>query len=389
VKRRHLAVAVVAAISATAGQFPVVAPAAAATPDGWGQAAAHATGDYFNAGETRLTPAAAAKLKPRWSVPLKTAKCAVPAVPLIGANRLVTAAAYRISGHDATTGALAWQTPATSQKTSISLAAIAGTRLVAQSRDCRSGKTFLTARSVTTGKVLYSKRIPETMYGTLVDKGVLVGGVWDEKISRYGIRAYRIADGSRAWARTGSIAGETVAAGGRILVAGDDTTTAVDITTGKAIWPAAPGCSTPIGASPDGATFYLRCGPDERIRSVSAATGAVLRTFPSHGGTFGFATDGERIYLHTYAQETVAIDAEDGRRIWTATFTEDAPIGFAVAGGVVYGWRDRGHPLAAFDARTGTPIKLDAKTAGLRGAPMVANGRLYGTTDSTVTAYAP
>jgi len=54
VKRRYLAVVVLAAISATAGQVP----AAAATPDAWGQAAAHATGDYYNAGETRLTPAA-------------------------------------------------------------------------------------------------------------------------------------------------------------------------------------------------------------------------------------------------------------------------------------------------------------------------------------------
>ena len=42
----------------------------------------------------------------------------------------------------------------------------------------------------------------------------------------------------------------------------------------------------PEGASPDGATFYMRCDPDGLIRSVSAATGAVLKTFPSHGATF-------------------------------------------------------------------------------------------------------
>jgi outer membrane protein assembly factor BamB len=389
VKRRYLAVAVIAAISATAGQIPLPDPAAATTPDAWGQAAAHATGDYYNAGETRLTPATAGKLKPRWNVPLATAKCAPPAAPLVGANRLITAAAYRISGHDATTGALAWRTPATSTKTSISLAAIVGTRLVAQSRDCRSGKTYLSAHDVTTGKVLYSKRIPETMYGLLVDKGIVVGSVWDAPISKYGIRAYRIADGSRVWARPGSIAGETVAAGGRILVVGDDSTTAVDVTTGKAVWPAGAGCHTPIGASPDGATFYMRCDPDGLIRSVNAATGAVRKTFPSHGATFGFATDGERIYLHTFSSELIAVDANDGRRVWTATFTEDAPITFAVGGGVVYGWRDTGHPLAAFETRTGKPITLDAKTSALQGAPMVANGRLYGRTGSTVTAYAP
>jgi outer membrane protein assembly factor BamB len=389
VKRRYLAVAVVAAISATAGQVPVLDPAAAATPDAWGQAAAHATGDYYNAGETRLTPAAAARLKPRWNVPLETATCAPPAVPLVGANRLVTAASYRISGYDATTGAPAWRTPATSRKTSISLAAIVGTTLVAQSRDCRSGKTFLTAYDVTTGKVRYAKRIPETMYGLLVDKGIVVGSVWDATISKYGIRAYRVTDGSGVWARQGSIAGETIAADGKILVVGEDTTSAVDVTTGKTVWPAGAGCFTPIGASPDGAAFYMRCGPDEQIRSVSAATGAVLRTFPGHGATSGFATDGERIYLFTFAHELIALDAGDGRRVWTATFTEDAPIVFAVGGGVVYGWRDNGHPLAAFETRTGRPIKLDASTSAMRGAPMVTNGRLYGNTGSTVTAYAP
>ncbi|GAA3925629.1 outer membrane protein assembly factor BamB family protein [Actinoplanes auranticolor] len=388
-KRRCLAVAVIAAISATAAQVPVAAPAAATNPDAWGQAAAHATGDHYNPGETRLTPAAAARLEPRWKVPLATAKCAVPAVPLVGGNRLVTAASYRISGYDATTGALAWRTPATTRKTSISLAAIEGTRLVAQFRDCRSGKTFLSAHDVTTGKVLYRKQIPETMYGVLVDKGIVVGSVWDAPISKYGIRAYRISDGSRVWARQGSIAGETVAAGGRILVVGDDSTTAVDVTTGKAVWPAGAGCFTPIGASPDGAAFYLRCGPDERIRSVSAATGAVLRTFPSHGGTFGFATDGERIYLHTYSGELIAVNANDGRRVWKATFSENAPIMATVGGGVVYGWRSKGQPLAAFETRTGKPIKLDARISGLQGAPMVANGRLYGRTGSTVTAYAP
>src|SRR5690242_14806865 len=83
VKRRYLAAVVVAAISATAGQVPGLAPATAATPDAWGQAASHATGDYYNAGETRLTPAAAAKLKPRWNVPLATAPCAPPATPLV------------------------------------------------------------------------------------------------------------------------------------------------------------------------------------------------------------------------------------------------------------------------------------------------------------------
>ncbi|MCY1143087.1 PQQ-binding-like beta-propeller repeat protein [Actinoplanes sp. Pm04-4] len=386
-KSRYLAVAVVAA---TALGGPLWAPAAASVPDSWAQAAAHATGDHFNPGEIRLTPATAAKLKPRWSVPLREAKCAFPAAPLIAAGRLVTAESYRIRAYDATTGKLAWQTADTTKKTSITLAAVVGTRLVAQSRDCRSGKTFLTAYDVTTGKVLFSKRIPETMYGVLVDKGVVLGSVWDATISKYGIRAYRIADGSRVWARQGSsIAGETIAAGGKILVVDDTSTTAVDVTTGRTVWSAGTGCFTPIGASPDGGTFYMRCDPDGLIRRVSADTGAVVKTFPNHGSTYGFATDGERVYLHTFANQVIAVDATDGHRVWTASFTDDAPFEFAIGGGVVYGYRGDAHPVAAFDTRTGKEIKLDATTATFRSAPMVANGRLYGRTASAVTVYAP
>ncbi|GAB2585404.1 hypothetical protein Aab01nite_52920 [Paractinoplanes abujensis] len=384
-KRRCLAVAVATAISAAAG--PV--PAAATAPDAWGQAKSHATGDHYNPGETRLTPAVAGTLKPRWNVPLADAKCAYAAAPLVGANRLVTAASYRIRTYDATTGAVAWETPATTKKTGYILSAIDGTRLIAQSRDCRSGKTFLAAHDVRTGQVIYRKRIPGTMYNTVVDKGIVAGGVWDETVSRYVVRAYRISDGVRVWERTGSISGENIAAGGKVLVAGDTSTTAVDMVTGKSAWPAATGCYTPIGASPDGAKFYMHCDPDGLIRTVSSATGAVLKTFPGHGSTYGFATDGERVYLHSFAGAMLAISADDGRTIWSAPFGEEAPIEFAIGGGVVYGFRDTSLPLAAFEARTGKPIPLDAGTKGLREAPMVANGRLYGRTASTVTVYAP
>ncbi|MBU2668056.1 PQQ-binding-like beta-propeller repeat protein [Actinoplanes bogorensis] len=376
-------------VVAAIGVLAVPSPAAAAPPpDAWGQAAAHATGDWFNPGETRLTPATVGRLRASWTVPLAAAKCADPATPLVAANRLVTAASYRISGHDATTGKLTWQTPATTRRTSISLAAIVGTRLVAQSRDCRSGKTSLTALDVTTGQVLYTRPIPEPMYGLVVDNGIVAGGVWDTAISKYGVRAYRIADGSRAWARVGSIGGETIAAAGRVLVAGDDSTSAVDLATGKTLWSPGAGCWTPIGASPDGGAFYMRCDPDGPISRVDAATGRVLATFPSPGSTSGFATDGERVYLHTFANQLIAIDARTGRRVWTAGFAEEAPIEVSIGGGVVYGWRDSGRAVVGLSARTGKTLPLDARISTLRGAPIVANGRLYGRTASGVAVYA-
>jgi outer membrane protein assembly factor BamB len=386
VKHRVLSIA----LTAVLGVSTAAVPAAAKSPDEWGQAAAHATGDSFNPGESKLTPKLAAKLKPQWTVPLNTVKCAAPSAPLVGANRLITAEAYRISGYDAGTGALKWRTPVDGNR-DIDLAAVIGGTLIAQYRKCTSGKAYLIALDAKTGKTRYTRQIAAPMYGLLVDRGILVGGAWDATISKYVLRGYRIADGAPVWSRVGSVNGATVSAGGRMVVFGDEgPATAIDITTGKTVWPAGPGCFTPIGASTDGAKFYVRCDPDDRIRTVDASTGKVLKTFPDHGATFGFATDGKRVYLHTFSDEgLLAVDATTGRKAWRASFADNGPIEFTLGGGVVYGWRGDGRPLTAFTTSTGSPIKLTAKTAALQGAPAVANGRLYGRTGSTLTSFAP
>jgi len=386
VKHRALSIVLTAVLGVAAG----AAPAAAESPDEWGQAAAHATGDSFNPGESSLTPAVAAALKPRWMVPMSTVKCAAPSVPLVAANRLITAEAYRISGYDAGTGALKWRTPVDGNR-DIDLAVVTGGTLIAQYRKCTSGKAYLIALDAKTGTTRYTRQIAAPMYGLLADRGVLVGGAWDVSISKYVLRGYRIADGAPAWSRVGSVNGATVSAGGRMVVNDDDgLTSAIDVTTGKTVWPAGHGCSTPIGASTDGSTFYVRCDPDDRIQTIDAATGKVLTTFPDYGSTYGFATDGKRVYLHTFSDEgLLAVDAATGNKAWRASFTDNGPIEFALGGGVVYGWRDSGKPLAAFATSTGSPIPLTATTGALQGAPMVANGRLYGQTGSTLTSFAP
>jgi len=386
VKHRVLSIVLAAVLGVSAG----AGPAAAESPDEWGQAAAHATGDSFNPGETRLTPAVAATLKPRWTVPLSTVKCAAPSGPLVAANRLITAEAYRISGYDARTGALQWRTPVDGNR-DIDLATVTSGTLIAQYRKCASGKAYLIALDVKTGEIRYTRQIAAPMYGLLADRGVLVGGAWDASISKYVLRGYRIADGAPAWSRVGSVNGATVSAGGRMVINGDDgPTAAIDVTTGKTVWPADHGCFTPIGASTDGSKFYVRCDPDDRIQTIDASTGKVLATFPDYGATYGFATDGERVYLHTFSDEgLLAVDAATGNKDWRASFADNGPIEFTLGGGVVYGWRTDGKPLAAFATSTGSPIQLTAHTKALQSAPVVANGRLYGRTGSTLTSFAP
>jgi len=386
VKHRVLSIMAAVVLGVSAG--PV--PAMAGSPDEWAQAAAHATGDSFNPGESTLTPAVAGRFKPSWTVPLSTVKCAAPTGPLVAGDRLITADAYRISGYDARTGALAWRTPAAGNR-DIRLAAVTGGTLIAVYRKCTSGKAYLIALDARTGATRYTRPIAAPIYGLLVDRGILVGSAWNTATSKFELRGYRVADGAPVWSWVGSVNGATVAAGGRLVVDDDDGPAgAIDVTTGKIVWPARPGCLTPIGASTDGSKFYVRCNPDDRIQVLDAATGKVLAVFPDLGATYGFATDGRRVYLLTFADEgLLAVDAATGTKAWSASFGTDGPGEFSLGGGVVYGWRSTGKPLTAFATSTGSPIKLTAETGALRGAPAVANGRLYGRTGSTLTSFAP
>jgi outer membrane protein assembly factor BamB len=386
VRRRVLSIALVALLGVAADAVPAVA----AGPDEWGQAAAHATGDSINPGESALTPAVAGKIKPRWTVPLGTLKCAAPSYPLVGANRLITAESYRISGYDPKSGALKWRTPVDGNR-DITLVAVVGGTLIAEYRKCHSGKAYLTALDATTGVTKYTRQIAAPMYGMVVDHGMVVGGAWDASISKYVLRGYRISDGVPVWSRVGSVFGATVSAGGHMMMFGDEApAVAIDVTTGKTVWSAGAGCFTPIGAASDGSTFFVRCDPDDRIRTVEAATGKLLATFPDHGSTYGFATDGERVYVHTFDDEgLLAMDAATGKKVWRASFADSGPFEFSLGGGVVYGLRGDGKPLAAFAASTGVPIGLTAKTSAIENAPVVAKGRLYGRTGATLTSFAP
>ncbi len=363
------------------------APTAAQPEDAWAQSAAHSTGDHFNPGEHRLTPVTAGRLRAAWTAPAPAAVCDPAATPLIGGRRLVTAAGYRISAYDEATGRVAWQTPV-ARKSTITLAAIVGSRLIAQYRDCHSGKSTITALDLRTGRAIYTEPTSGMMYQFVVDQGVLLGGFWDTTALKYALRAYRISDGAPLWYRVGSFSGDDIAAGGRVLVEdADGPDAAVDITTGRKLWSLAADCFSALGASTDGSRFYLRCRDNDRIRLVKAATGATVTTLPDFGWHTFFATDGTRIYLNGDSG-LVAADATDGHQIWRRPYPDGTPYELALAGGVLYALRGDGKPMQAFDARTGKLIALDPRTAAITMQPMVARGRLYGVTRTGVAAYA-
>lgn len=363
-------------------------PATAAGPrDAWAQPHAHATGDNYNPGESRLTPARAPDLRRRWSVPMAQAVCADPAPPLVAAGRLITAAAYRISAYDAATGALRWRTPDQGRRR-ITLAAAVGETLVAQWTDCRSGRDHLTAVHIPTGRTRYTRQLPEVLHTTVVDAGVLLGEYWDAGASRYAVAARRISDGTLLWSRSpGSFNGSPVSARGRVRFSSGTATSAVhDIRTGRRLWRTPAGCPTPRGATPDGAHFFFTC-TDGQVKRVDAGTGAIRATFGGRDEPHGFATDGRRVYHRGFGPDRlIAVDARTGAQVWSVP---DADVhDLAVAGGVVYGART-GRPPLAVVAATGERIRLGAPLAAVTAQPMVAYGRLYAVTGDEVTAYAP
>ncbi|GGK22475.1 hypothetical protein GCM10010124_13740 [Pilimelia terevasa] len=362
------------------------APSAAGPPPTvWAHPGAHPTRDHYNPGETALTADTAGALRHRWSVPRASAVCANPAAPLVAADRLFTASGYRVSAHDARTGALRWRTPEAGKRR-ISLAAVVGNALLTQWTHCRSGRDYLTALDVRTGRVRYSRELPEVMHSTVVDKGVLLGEYWDAAAARYAVGARRVADGSLLWSRSpGAFNGLPVSAAGRVQVS-TTTSRVVDIATGRKLWDTRAGCLVPDGASPDGAFFYFTC-TDGRTRRLDAGTGAVLATFPDRDEPFAFATDGARLYHRGFGPDRLyAVDADTGAEVWSVPGVDVTDI--TVAGGVVYGVRDE-DPLIAVRAATGRPVPLAGPPVGLREEPVVAGGRLYGVTGSAVVMYAP
>lgn len=87
---------------------------------------------------------------------------------------------------------------------------------------------------------------------------------------------------------------------------------------------------------------------------------------------FPFAV-GDGVVVGTSREETVAIDAADGRRLWSAT---PASYGLAVAGDALLG-AEPGGPLVCRDLREGSERFRSAPPSGSYRNPIVADGIAY------------
>ncbi|MGX6604593.1 outer membrane protein assembly factor BamB family protein [Micromonosporaceae bacterium Da 78-11] len=360
------------------GLAAVVAAPAPVQAAGWDHPGYDAEDSYYNPAESTVNAATVGRLSRRWSVPLRSrdGTCAGTSAPIIAGGRIFATDQLGISAYQVLTGRLLWRfdwiDPGDTSTPSMS---VAGDLLIAAAGDCNSQSDpdgTVTAFDVATGRVRWDIASDPPIYSFVVDKGVaVVSG--ESPSDDLATTAYRITDGRVAWTKPG-YAASSVSADGRLLATRDTTTSALNITTGAVLW-TKPRTWEAQTASPASDRFYVTDGT--ALTSVNATTGAALWTAPGKAGTF-LATDGRRIY-RADGNAIEALNATTGRRQWARQLSAETkqPVR---AGGLLY----TGGPV--LNPATGAVIPT---SAAITGTQLATGGRLYITTDTTLSSFAP
>src|SRR5688572_6407665 len=183
---------------------PVAASAAPATTawraDGYGPGN---TG--YNPIETAINAETVDEVDYRWSItsPVVRSSCSRQSPPVVANNRLYLTDQGGLAAYNATTGAPLWtyrfivrtdeETPELS---------VVGTRVFATFTDCLSMSdkdSVIRAFAANTGAQLWQVNRDAPIWGTVVDKDVVVAGGSDPFHSE--VSAYRVSDGSMLWSR--------------------------------------------------------------------------------------------------------------------------------------------------------------------------------------------
>ena len=340
----------------------------------WDHAGYDAEDSYFNPHETTLTVTSPHTL---WTVPLRTYEgCGGFGPPVIAGNRVVVPDQRGFSAYT-TLGRAAWHFDwPDPMGTDATVVAIAGNTVIASGGDCFSQSDpngHLVAVDLTTGKVRWRVDPDTPNYSFQVDKGVVVvsGESPSDELSA---TAYSTTTGAQAWNRPGYDS-SGVSAAGRLLLTKGNTTTAVDIRTGKALW-TKPSLWLAQAATPAGDRFLVTNGT--AMSAVEAATGRVVWTSPGKAASL-VAADGPRVF-RAEPHEVEALSATTGRHLWTRRVTAEDPTQPVRAANLLF----TGGPV--LNPRTGAVIA--AKTP-LTTSPAIAGGVAYVASKGKLIAYAP
>jgi outer membrane protein assembly factor BamB len=364
------------ALALAPGPAPALVPGPASAV--WDHPGYDAEDSYYNPHESAVNAGSINHLTRTWSVRLRQQdpSCAAPSTPLLAGGRVFVSDAKGISAYQATDGRplwhFTWEAP---DDATTPFLAVSGNVLIAANGDCHSNSDpngQLTALNAATGKPAWQVALDTPVFTLAVDKGVAVisGESPSDELTTL---AFQATDGKALWKKP-LYSSSGVSANGRLLLTHDNTTSAVDITTGTVRW-TRPLAWTAQAATPASDHFLATAGTT--LASLAAADGTLAWSAPNQASTL-IATDGRHVYRA--ADHVVeALDAHTGHTMWSRTLPTEATQPLR-AGGLLY----TGGPILA--AATGAVTNAGTAAAG---HATVTGGRLYTATDMTLSAYAP
>ncbi|WP_203782875.1 outer membrane protein assembly factor BamB family protein, partial [Paractinoplanes rishiriensis] len=344
---------------------------------GWEHPGYDAEDSFYNPGESAINTASMPHLTRRWSVQLRQHEsCPGPSAPLVATGRVIATDDLGISAYQALTGKLAWRynwpDPLDSDTPYLG---VAGNVVIAANSDCNSASDpdgTLTALDLATGRPRWTKEVDIPIYSALVDKNLLV--ISGESMSdELGTFAYRVSDGQEVWRKMGYLA-SSVSANGRMLLNKGNSTTAVAVADGAALWTKSRKWLSQ-SATPAADRFLVTEGM--ALLAVNAATGAIAWTAPGKAADL-LATDGRRVYRAS-GRTIEAVSAANGRLLWSRQQPTE-PNQPVRAGGLLFTGGAVLNPVTGAMVAAGTPFA---------GKQVIAGGRLFTVNGSTLSSHAP
>ncbi|BEL10874.1 hypothetical protein Q0Z83_090650 [Actinoplanes sichuanensis] len=342
-------------------------------PPLWDHPGYDAEDSHHNPAETVINADRIRHVVKKWQAGLRTSaeSCSGFGEPVLSGGRVYVSDQLGISAYAAADGAVSWRYdwayPGDSETPRL---AVADGLLIVAGGDCNSQSDpdgEIIALDARTGLPRWRLPVDVPVDSVVVDKSLVVisgGSPSDEDA----VIAYHVRDGRQAWQKSRYLAAG-VSADGTILARATDgsdvetgTSAGIAIATGSVRW-TRKGKWTAQAASP-GAERFLVTDETGTLRSVRVSDGRLEWTAASFPSSESIMVDRNRVY-RVSGRDVEALNAADGKRVWTVRQKADGtqPAG---AAGLIY---------------TGAAVlnAADGKVAGpdLPGRLIVAGGRIH------------